>query len=113
MTLLAWGSHDLLVDNSVYARRDHPIIEERWQQATVEDQLVLVGPLIMEVLYSAKNGTAAAVERGDLRAAYDMKTIDDDVWELAIQTQIELFESLQTQVRAAGLKPSPWLTPGK
>lgn len=108
----------------------------------MEDQLVLVGPLIMEVLYSAKNGTAAAVERGDLRAAYDMETIDDDVWELAIQTQVELaavgndyqrrfsitdllgdlddaqllselFESLQTQVRAAGLKPSPWLTPGK
>ncbi len=60
MTLLAWGSRALLVDNSVYARRDHPIIEERWQQASEEDQLVLVGPMLMEVLYSAKNGTRAA-----------------------------------------------------
>ncbi len=90
MTLLAWGSHALLVDSSVYARRDHPIIEERWQQASEEDQLVLVGPMLMEVLYSAKKGTGAAEEREDLQAAYDTETIDDEVWELAIQTQVEL-----------------------
>lgn len=90
MTLLDWGSGDLLVDNSIYARRDAPIVEARWQQATEAGQLILVAPMLMEVLYSAKNASAARTELEDLEAAYDLALIDDDVWELAIRTQVEL-----------------------
>jgi hypothetical protein len=54
VSLLEWGSDELLVDNSIYARRDHPIVEARWQKGTEEGQLILVAPMLMEVLYSAK-----------------------------------------------------------
>ncbi|MCP9488872.1 MAG: PIN domain-containing protein [Solirubrobacteraceae bacterium MAG38_C4-C5] len=90
MTLLDWGSDELLVDNSIYARRDDPIVEARWQEATEARQLILVAPMLMEVLYSAKNGSAAQRELEDLEAAYEIELIDDAVWDLAIQTQVEL-----------------------
>ncbi|MDQ3608298.1 MAG: PIN domain-containing protein [Actinomycetota bacterium] len=90
MTLRDWGSDELVVDNSIYARRDHPMVEARWQEATEAGQLILVTPLLTEVLYSAKSGGAAQQELEDLKAAYDFELVDDDVWELAVQTQAEL-----------------------
>lgn len=62
-----WGSGELLVDNSVVARRDHPVVKERWRRATEEGQLILVQPMLMEALYSAKNGGVAGRELEDLR----------------------------------------------
>lgn len=90
MTLLDWGADELLVDNSIYARRDHPIVEARWQESTEAGQLILVAPMLMEVLYSARNGSAARQEMEDLEAAYEIEFIDEDVWALAIQAQVEL-----------------------
>jgi predicted nucleic acid-binding protein len=90
VTPLDWGSEELLVDSSIYARRDHPLVAERWRQASAAGQLLLVQPMLMEVLYSAKNGQAAARELEDLRAGYDLEVIDDEVWELAIRAQMDL-----------------------
>lgn len=90
MTLEDWGSGELLVDNSIYARRDHPVVAERWQQATEAGQLVLVEPMLMEVVYSAKSGDAARRELDDLRDAYEVALIDGDVWELALDAQARL-----------------------
>ncbi len=90
MSLTDWGDGDLLVDNSIYARRDHPLVAERWQQATEAGRLILVQPMLMEVLYSAKNGDAARDQLQDLQAAYEIELIDDDVWDLAIATQARL-----------------------
>lgn len=90
MSLLGWGPNELLVDNSIYARRDHPIVEARWQESTEAGQLILVVPMLMEVLYSARSGRAAQQELEDLKAAYEFEVIDEDIWQLAIQTQVEL-----------------------
>lgn len=90
MSLEDWGSGELLVDNSIYARRDDLLVAARWQEATEAGQLILVQPMLMEVLYSAKTGDAAAQELEDLQIAYDVELIDDEVWELAIATQAEL-----------------------
>lgn len=88
--LLDWGDRDLLIDNSIYGRRDHPIVRERWERATEDGQLVLPAPLLMEVGYSAKNGTAAQESFEDLRDAYDTDLLDRGVWERAMQAQVEL-----------------------
>jgi len=85
-----WGSDELLIDNSIYARRDHPLVAERWQQATEAGQLILVQPMLMEVLYSAKTGEAAREQLDDLQAAYDVELIDDEVWDLALGAQAQL-----------------------
>jgi predicted nucleic acid-binding protein len=90
MSRADWGDSDLLVDNSIYARRDHPLVADRWQQATEAGRLVMVQPMLMEVLYSAKSGKAARQELDDLQAAYEIELIDDDVWDLAIATQTRL-----------------------
>jgi predicted nucleic acid-binding protein len=90
MSLTDWGDGDLLVDSSIYARRDHPLVAQRWQQATEAGQLILVQPMLMEVLYSAKNGDVAGEQLQDLQAAYEIELIDDDVWDLAIATQARL-----------------------
>ena len=90
MSLTDWGDGDLLVDNSIYARRDHPLVADRWQEATEAGRLILVQPMLMEVLYSAKNGEAARDQLHDLQAAYEIELIDDDVWDLAITTQARL-----------------------
>jgi predicted nucleic acid-binding protein len=90
VSLTDWGDGDLLVDNSIYARRDHPLVADRWQQATEAGRLILVQPMLMEVLYSAKNGDAARDQLQDLQAAYEVELIDDDVWDLAIATQARL-----------------------
>lgn len=90
MSLTDWGDGDLLVDNSIYARRDHPLVVDRWLQATEAGRLILVQPMLMEVLYSAKNGDAARDQLQDLQAAYEVELIDDDVWDLAIATQARL-----------------------
>jgi predicted nucleic acid-binding protein len=89
VSLLEWGSDELLVDNSIYARRDHPMVGARWQKGTEEGQLILVAPMLMEVLYSAGSDSAAQEELEDLKAAYEFELIDEDVWQLAIQTQVE------------------------
>lgn len=93
MSLLDWGSHELLVDNSI---------------------------LLMEVLYSARSGRAAqpgliAEPDADARALRKslrllLGTLDDtnDAHLLS-----ELFESLRAQVLEAGLDPPPRLPAGK
>jgi hypothetical protein len=60
VSLLEWGNDELLVDNSIYARRDHPIVEARWQESTEAGQLILVVPMLMEVLYSVRRGPRGA-----------------------------------------------------
>lgn len=85
-----WGSDELLVDNSVYARRDHPLVKERWEQGVEAQQLLLIQPFLMETLYSAKNGAAAKLEAVDLADALDLVEFGADVWDLAIETQIKL-----------------------
>jgi predicted nucleic acid-binding protein len=90
MSDVDWGDGDLLVDTSIYARRDHPLVTARWQQATAAGRLILVQPMVMEVLYSAKNGDAAHEQLHDLQAAYEIELIDDDVWDLAMATQTRL-----------------------
>lgn len=90
VSLNDWGSDELLVDNSIYARRDHPVVVERWAQAAGNEQLILVQPMLMEVLYSAKNGEAAGEESSDLQDAFGLEVFDAEVWDLAIATQIQL-----------------------
>ena len=90
MSLDEWGSGELLGRQLDHARRDHPLVAGRWQQATEAGQLILVQPMLMEVLYSAKNGEAAREELDDLRAAHDIVLIDDESWDLALGAQVRL-----------------------
>lgn len=90
MSLEDWGGGELLVDNSIYARRDHSVVAERWQQASADGQLVLVAPMLAEVVYSARNGDAARQELADLLLAYDLEPITPGTWDLALRAQAQL-----------------------
>jgi predicted nucleic acid-binding protein len=82
-------------------------------------QVEALAAMLMEVLYSARSGSAAQEELEDLKATYEFELIDEDVWQLAIQTQVELaqvgrgYQRRGPRCSRPGLVPPPRLPAGK
>jgi len=79
-----------LLDNSAFARSEHPAVASSLRQAVAEGKLVACGPFVAEALYSARHETQLRELREELTEAMPSIEIDEGVWRLARNAQLAL-----------------------
>lgn len=90
MTLVGLGARRCLLDNSVYARAQHPALACLLAQASASERLVTCGAFVTEAIYSARDGAEAADFHRRLTIAIPYVETDEAVWRLSHRTQLEL-----------------------
>lgn len=84
------GSGRYLVDNSVYARADHPRVAPIWAGGLRGDQLVACAPFVAEALYSARDADELSELAEELTEGMPYVDTDEAVWSLARTAQLEM-----------------------
>ncbi len=76
-----------LVDTSVWARAGHPEVAKAWAQGLRRHELVSCGPLVMEVLYSARDADELSELLEELTEGMPYVDLDHSTWRLAFEAQ--------------------------
>lgn len=84
------GAGRYLVDNSVYARADHPGVAPIWTEGLRRDQLIACGPFVAEALYSARDAEELAELAEELTEGMPYVEIDEPAWRLTRLAQLEM-----------------------
>ena len=56
----------LLADTSAWHRADHPAVREQWIAAVVADRILTTPPVVVELLYSSRDGAELKAREADL-----------------------------------------------
>ncbi|THV38587.1 PIN domain nuclease [Glycomyces buryatensis] len=92
-----------LVDNSVFARQAKPVVAARLGPLSQQGKLALCGIGILEMQVSARNQQDLEFLRRSFNT-FERLTTPDDVWDRAIEVQVELVErSLHRSVKIPDL----------
>lgn len=81
------GPNGYLVDTSVWARADHPDVAKAWARGLRRHQLVSCPPLVMEVLYSARDADELSELLEELTEGMPYVDLDHSTWRLAFEAQ--------------------------
>jgi len=87
---LLGGTTGYLVDNSAFARADHPAVAPLWSSGLAHDRLYSCGPFVLEALYSSRNLTDMRELFEELTEALPYVEISERTWRLACDAQLAM-----------------------
>jgi predicted nucleic acid-binding protein len=89
VTSAAFGGATLIADTSAWARAGHPAVSEAWRAALRANQIAVCAPIVLELLFAARDH-AAVLARQDSLAALRSVPVTVSVQHAAIGALIEL-----------------------
>lgn len=84
------GTTGYLVDNSAFARADHPAVAPLWSSGLAHDRLYSRGPFVLEALYSSRNLEEMGSLFEELIEALSYVETTERTWRLAYEAALAM-----------------------
>ena len=105
-----FGGGRFVADNSAWARAAHPAVRDEWRVALLGGQILTTPVVMLEVLFSARDGPGFDDVESALRAL-DVLPLTPETGELAIRSQRQLARVHPLYHRSAKIPDLSWPPP--